>query len=73
MGINEIDYEPTIEIVPHRPESDGNIIGSRVAGQLPRFTDEELRLGLGEEVDDQIGNLLSRFVSIDLPSGETPQ
>jgi hypothetical protein len=41
--------------------------GMRAATTTPRYTDDELKAGLGEEVSNRIDNLLSRFAVA--PSG----
>jgi hypothetical protein len=60
----EVERDVKIEIID---ESDGRIheaaysVGGlgRCASRMPAFTDEELRLGLGDEVCDQIESIFA--------------
>lgn len=45
------------------PEADVSV-GMRAATSIPRYTEEELKVGLGEEVDRRIGSLLSRLAAV---------
>lgn len=45
------------------PEADVSV-SMRAATSIPRYTEEELKVGLGEEVDRRMGSLLSRLAVV---------